>query len=238
MEEYEVRFVAFLDILGFSNLIEESGSPAPRISVQQIREALTVPTPAERDMVVIGRIGDISLCRHRLSHFSDCIVASTEPTEAGLLYLLMHVEKITFRLLTLGFLCRGGIVKGLLYHDDAAVFGPAVVGAYHIEKFVAKHPRIVIDEAVARWSYEQPEPVGKVMRSFILQHEDGHHAVHVLRRLAIASPGPEFMRIYQAISHHLDTEIARLHDRTDERKKVEWFKRHFHDVVTPNDRTR
>jgi hypothetical protein len=66
-------------------------------------------------------------------------------------------------------------------------------------------------------------------------HEDGHHAVHVLRRLAIASPGPEFMRIYHAISHHLDTEIARLRDRTDDRKKVEWFKRHFHDVVKPND---
>jgi hypothetical protein len=125
------------------------------------------------------------------------------------------------------------------YHDSLTMCrlnkGLVSIGAYHIEKFVAKHPRIVIEEAVASWSFQQPERVGKVMRSFILQHEDGHHAVHVLRRLAIASPGPEFMRIYHAISHHLDTEIARLHDRTDERKKVEWFKRHFHAVVKPND---
>jgi hypothetical protein len=36
MRDYEERFVAFLDILGFSNLIEESRPPARRISVEQI----------------------------------------------------------------------------------------------------------------------------------------------------------------------------------------------------------
>ena len=235
----EDRFVVFLDILGFSRLIKESAPPSPRISIEQVREALKVPDPAGADMVIVGRIGDISLCRHRVSHFSDCIVASTDPTEAGLMYLILHVQKIAFRLLRLGFLCRGGLVKGLLYHDPAAVFGPALVDAYDIETRVAKHPRVVLDDAVARWSYQLPEPVGKIMRRLVLRHEDGHHAVHVLRVLTTAmsadnGPGPESMRMYLDIANHLDAEIARLHDNPDGRKKVEWFRNHFHDLVRPN----
>jgi hypothetical protein len=233
MADYEERFVVFLDILGFSRLVKESAPPSPRISVEQLREALTVPDPAGADMVVIGRIGDVSLCRHRMSHFSDCIVASTDPTEAGLMYLILHIQKIAFRLLRLRFLCRGGLVKGLLHHDGVAVFGP-----YHIEKCVAKHPRVVLDDAIARWSYQLAEPVGRIMRARIRRHEDGHHAVHVLQSLTTAmsadnGPGPEYTRMCHDIANLLDTEIARLHDNPDDRKKVEWFKNHFHDLVRP-----
>lgn len=54
------------------------------------REALIVRAPAERDMIVIRpNRRHLALPTHQLSHFSDCIAASTKPTEAGLLYLLI-----------------------------------------------------------------------------------------------------------------------------------------------------
>lgn len=174
MADYEQRFVAFIDILGFSRAVEESAPPARRITLDQLREALQVPEPVQADKVVVGRIGDISRSGHRLNQFSDTIVVSTQFTEAGLMHLLMHAEKIGFRLLKLGFLCRGGIASGWLYHDDAIVLGPALLAAYHIEKNVAKHPRIVLDVAVAQWGLALPEPVGDHIKRLTWKHEDGH----------------------------------------------------------------
>jgi hypothetical protein len=85
---YEERFVAFIDILGFKDLIDRSVGPIRSITPEEIREALEIPKPAGTDQIIIGRIGDISESGHRMSAFSDCIAITVHPTEQGLLHLL------------------------------------------------------------------------------------------------------------------------------------------------------
>lgn len=49
----------------------------------------------------------------------------------------------------MGFLVRGGITIGPLYHDSNIVFGPALVRAATIEKDLARFPRVVLDSECA-----------------------------------------------------------------------------------------
>jgi len=85
-----------------------------------------MPEPVKAEQIVLGRIGDIARSGHRLTAFSDSIIITTDETEQGLMHILQHVGKIGYRLACLGVLYRGGIVNGLVYHDEQQIFGPAV----------------------------------------------------------------------------------------------------------------
>jgi hypothetical protein len=54
---YEERFTAFLDILGFSKLMERSATVPPEIPIETIITALDVPGPAEKGQLIIGSMG-------------------------------------------------------------------------------------------------------------------------------------------------------------------------------------
>jgi len=47
-------------------------------------------------------------------------------------------------------LCRGGIAVGPAYIDDTIVFGRPVVEAHYLEQEIAKYPRILLSNGIAR----------------------------------------------------------------------------------------
>lgn len=50
--------------------------------------------------------------------------------------------------LEIGLLVRGGLSRGKLYHHGRVVVGEAMIDAYHLEKEVARHPRVVISPRI------------------------------------------------------------------------------------------
>lgn len=69
-----------------------------------------------------------------VSAFSDCIVisypqVSSMPVESILWSLIKNISNIAALALEKGFLIRGGVSSGMLYHRDGIVFGPALVEA-------------------------------------------------------------------------------------------------------------
>lgn len=81
MASYINRYVAFLDILGFTDMISRSIGKPPGVTVDEIRSFLEVPEPVKKEQIVLGRIGDISKSGHRLTAFSDSIIITTDQTE-------------------------------------------------------------------------------------------------------------------------------------------------------------
>lgn len=231
---YTERFVAFLDVLGFSELIRRSALDPPEISLDDIISALDIPGPAKEGMLIIGTVGDISKSDHRIKQFSDCIVISTEPTEAGLLYLVHHIEKIGFSLLKLGFLCRGGITKGQIFHDKNVVLGPAMIKTYKLEKETAKFPRVILSKEVEDIALAMDSGQGIVLRSSLFKCED-FYIVHILRLLSfvlsLSGEVGEWERIYLKIKANLINEINRLKDCPKEKEYVTWFKSYFEQTV-------
>src|SRR5262245_56036444 len=125
--QYEDRFVAFVDILGFKGLVARTVQSPPRVTPDEIEQALAVAPAVDLQGVEIGRLGDLSDLELRRTCFSDCFVMSTEASEAGLVKLLLHLRAIASRLVRLHVLPRGGVTRGPLYHSEKAIFGPAMI---------------------------------------------------------------------------------------------------------------
>jgi len=136
---YDRRVVAFFDILGWRSEIVNAGTDPEKIGrlrriVIQYSRLLRLPVMAPVNVTT----------------FSDNVVISTPPDQNNTPYFLREMATIQVMTLSLGFLLRGGIAVGEIYHDDEAVFGPALNRAYELESTVARVPRIVIDDDVAQ----------------------------------------------------------------------------------------
>lgn len=191
---YENRIVAFIDILGFGALVEES---AENINVaQRILSALTSMLPenlqkeAEAtlnyDRIPADEVAaaEATLAKFNenvkksyqidISFFSDCIVLSTLTDNVMSKQMLLDiVGKFSMRLWSENrLLLRGGLTVGKLYHiNGGPVFGPAMNRAYYLESKLAKNPRILIDsECVEEF---RKETSFKVFESFIQEDETG-----------------------------------------------------------------
>lgn len=233
--EYENRYVGFLDILGFSDLIRRTLGASPSVAIADVIRALEVPEEVQLDGIILGRIGDISAAKHALTAFSDCVVISTIASEQGLMNLLFHVRAIVFRLLRLGFLSRGGIAQGPMYHLDGRVFGPAVLEAHRLEKDVAVFPRVILQPEIVEAGLHAEPPVDQLFARMIRLNDDGFYMVHSLWALRMAADSEngfvgEWQELVDGIARFLKDEETRLASdpiRTEELAKVHWFRKYF-----------
>lgn len=130
---YEKRIVAFVDILGFKTIIEDSIND---ISLRQKVLEVTKIIHSKRT----GNIEDI-----QVTTFSDSAVISYPLNmRNALFYTIIDIIHLQLELGHKGIMLRGGIAIGDLYHNEDIVFGPAMNEAYYLESKVAKFPRIVI----------------------------------------------------------------------------------------------
>jgi hypothetical protein len=136
--DYQERAVAFIDVLGFAELVKQSdANPTARAKLGKL---ITADKLFERFVGKFLRFADAAF-------FSDSFVLSVHPPESALIYLIRETGYLCRYLLLQGFPSRGAITTGSLYHDGRFVVGPALVGAYRLEQSVAIYPRIILDDA-------------------------------------------------------------------------------------------
>ncbi len=176
---YSERYVAFIDILGFSEHVRQSAhSQSGAEKLVKIMNKISEHWSDEDLKLTHEVIGD----KFKSQSFSDCTVLSEAATSRGLHYLLYTVTQFAVDLLANGFLCRGGIAKGLLHHSDNAVFGPAFLKAYDLEHNIADFPRIIVDQNTHQDFNQHPSPLG-------LEEHLGHDLRH-------AEDGPVYVDIF------------------------------------------
>ena len=150
---YKELIVAFIDILGFSDLVKRSSTDSE--SLKKISKIVDFVRDAVLEQEKIFKPDDDPFYLH-ISFISDSIVISTDaPSSANdpqFWHILKFVGSIGLNLLAIGVSCRGSIVIGQIFHHREsnfdAVVGPALVKAYEIERSVAVYPRIVVDSSV------------------------------------------------------------------------------------------
>jgi hypothetical protein len=147
------RFIGFVDILGFSQMVRAS----EKENVPSLDELLDA---AKR----LGESTDIEqftkygppICPaarsirddldFQLTQMSDGVVVSTEVSPAGVINVVGHCWRASMSLLTKGFMCRGYIKRGLLYHTGQQFVGSGFLDAYEREKHVAVFARDAEDQ--------------------------------------------------------------------------------------------
>lgn len=167
---YEEKIVAFVDILGFKQLIESTKTLPERLKsiIDQIQylKAWDSKGPnkwssqslfSQDDLVKNALateqekydIQDIVTC----TSISDCIIVSVPYDDTNfhqhLSALVSELSYIGAKLLLAGVPIRGGITVGKIIHAKSnLLLGPAYVEAYQLEEKEAIYPRIILSDEI------------------------------------------------------------------------------------------
>lgn len=139
MVEYKECYVAFLDILGFKELINKGDCNMINNIFQSILNFK--PHTMMKEAKVYDEI--------KYTIMSDSIVVYVETKNANSFIALADVcSQIQMKLLQNNppILLRGGIEKGTLYCKDKILFGQGLTKAYLLENNAATYPRIIFTE--------------------------------------------------------------------------------------------
>jgi len=142
--KYETKYVGFFDILGWSDAVKNSMND---IEMQKklglassAMRSHTKMSEWKQQLSGVNWPGDAQII-----HFSDSLVVSTSSDYSGKSEIISTLSFLSHVLLEHGFLLRGGITKGEIYHKDSLVFGPALNRAYELESKNAIFPRVILD---------------------------------------------------------------------------------------------
>ena len=143
--EYSDRYVAFLDMLGFSDMCGNKKMDCFEIkAVYNDIELLKLKYDIFAGVVISDEIRNGT----DFTFMSDSIIISAPHSDPGLLFILYLCSFIQNMLLQKGILLRGGIAKGEFFKLDSIMFGPALISAYQIESNTAVYPRIVLSDEI------------------------------------------------------------------------------------------
>jgi hypothetical protein len=109
IDDYEERYVAFVDLLGFkAQVATAEKNPSERA---RLREILGV---------VKDILGENPYIGFRRNYFSDCIVYSAKRTREGLHEMFEATGLLTLNLLQYDVMVRGGLTAGAMPMTDSA----------------------------------------------------------------------------------------------------------------------
>lgn len=134
---YTEKYVAFIDMLGFSELVSDSVNN--EVAYAAVVDAI------DRLRATACEIPSIDLVQ---TYFSDCIVLSSARTPDGLAGMLDAIRVVAENLVVVDVFVRGGLAAGPIFHDAQFMFGPGMLSAYHLESKVAINPAVVVTTEV------------------------------------------------------------------------------------------
>lgn len=167
---YEDRLVAFIDILGFANLVTKMSKDQELH--KRVHKTLTF-LQSHRESWKTDKIETSDL---EISVFSDSIAISSE-IDAGYL-LFWNCAWLQSQLLLSGILTRGGISVGPTFHKSDVLYGEGMLKAYQIECKAAVYPRLVVDPEIL------PRLEDLIKMSFLNQDTDGLWFINFFRLYA------------------------------------------------------
>lgn len=150
MKEYQDYYIAFIDILGFKQLInDKSCNEIAEIydSIRHIRILYKIIGNGDNEKS--EPIIPISEINFKVMSDSVCIYikANIQNSLLALVFICMDFQSRMLEFKT-PILLRGAITKGQLFSEDDIVFGPGFVKAYTMEEKNASVPRIIITKEI------------------------------------------------------------------------------------------
>jgi hypothetical protein len=197
--DFKEKFIAYIDILGFKKLVSAS-ERGTGMSIDEILGlAKELGTPEDRMKFI--KYGPMTCptskyvqrdLDFRLIQISDCVIVSVEVSPAGVINLVKHCWSAVIKLLDKGFMCRGYITRGLIYHTDTQVIGTGYQEAYQKESNVTAFghkadergtPFVEVDSAVCDYVRVHGDSCVKEMFSRFVKEDGTVTAIFPFQRL-------------------------------------------------------
>lgn len=200
--KYEERLVAYIDIMGWGAATNgEEITSAVKQALALFDEPFNFTSASFREKVdkELGPGKNPFYKDIECGIYSDGILISM-PADNG--PRIFSIGNICRKLIEFGFLCRGGITRGLCYHSGNRALGPAINEAVALEK-KAKLPRIICSTKVLDISN-----TGYLGSKFISIDPDGLNILNlfpsiVLKNSATIGRTLELSRITNAIKSNI-----------------------------------
>jgi hypothetical protein len=183
-------FVAFLDLLGFKNMVIKD---------------LEAPTGAEKYMDKLYTIHQktIELSKSTLDielvQFSDSIVLATKYDKASFSDFLNIIGNYQRTLLSEGILVRGGIAYGKHFNNNGFIYSNGLINAYKLESEVAKFPRIIVSRDLLELLYEKASYENESL-ALIKEHDD-HYFIDYLSDLSHEEISTNLAMVHKGLKH-------------------------------------
>lgn len=223
--KFENRAVAFIDVLGFKSVVNEATKESNKLyKLNNLIDLLTTAVP-ELDGTVAPNVPRTLIPKH--IYISDSIILSAPlesdemPTYRGLSILVMRVIQISHLLLSKGYLIRGGISVGRVWHSDVNIIGTAYQEAYKIETMTLV-PRVELSQS-AKELWNRTEGIANTM---CLDYKS-HFMVNVLHDYYIRPAELAFEGYSRVIQENLEADHPE-----DVQYKWWWFKQYLESEVT------
>lgn len=246
--EYESRYVAFIDILGFKELIKQhkqthQNGPA---SLNAIYDALSLDYRGfVEDYIRVKKQcngNDADQADLKMNTFSDFVVVSSSPCSIGLEMLLFVVARVSQDWLSKGYLSRGGITKGSVVHVGSnesrpLVFGPAFVEAYLLEQEVADYPRIILSRSLRKDIEHYKRDADDLTKDFYKlanKCKDGPMCIDLfahLRRDGFSFLGDDHSTEAGQFHNTLKSELDNSSDKPKWHRKTAWLVDQFNSAI-------
>jgi hypothetical protein len=237
---YEERVLAFIDILGFSESIKETMDKDTEIECETDKIYNLLEDVDALEIKHIKNTDNDMYASRVVSHFSDSIAISYLMTEkSGVFYILTDILFFCHTILQKGFLLRGAITCGKLYHSENKIFGPAMLAAHDMEQKLAVYPRIVFEDKIIAIAevYPAKRPSKKeqlkVIKKFIIKDFDGLNCLNYFDAINYVVGEKDGILVY---FNSLREAIIELEKSADKNisiySKYLWLKEKYNCVLT------
>ncbi|MBX3454087.1 hypothetical protein [Ferrovibrio sp.] len=239
---YEKRYVAFLDILGFREAVKKS--TAHDQTLFSIINALHSIRPQPDHIYKITTIpSTLPPPKFGASVFSDSIIIYDEFSLAGLYRTINNITQVTEQLAIYGMLARGSLTCGLLHaanspSNQPVVFGPALVQAVDLEK-VARHPRVILSADVYNEIWHYGIAMDSNYRDSVIIRDPDDGAAYISPmygfRSLVCRDEPDLKQLgldyLAAVAHSLMQNLRDAIDNPEHFKKQRWFTEQYNSIM-------
>lgn len=255
--KYENRLIAFIDILGFKEIVYSSEKDSSKIeflySVLDYLKSWEIPekwnlkfVEIEEDAQKKGVENFDIRSKTNSTSFSDSIVVSVKidnnvnEMASTLIANLSYIGAILFEK---GILFRGGLTIGNLIHNEGGtVFGKGLIEAYQLESNNANYPRIILsNKLIQKLNYPLKTKHNRYpYHQYLERFTDGCIGFHQMIYFQVIESSPEMNnerlkesleKIRKVIIKGLDTSFE--NPRVFE--KYKWLKTQYNKLIILND---
>jgi len=214
------RFLLYMDILGVRNIIGKS-SPET-LAIKRIIDLFTsffraFEIDCEKNRDHHGEYYQLKNFSPEISNFSDHIVASypkenysppfdTYPQSKAMcaVSLIRLVGQFHRLALEEGFLMRGAITQGGLWHTGNSILGPALIEVVDLEENTAIYPRVIIQDSLISTLKEYNSDLSSL---YVEKDFDGIYFVNYLKHPDFVGMGSHLKEPLLAIKKQISNQL-------------------------------
>lgn len=227
--EYRDKFIAFIDVLGFKQLVEQSTNGNGETLSEVLALLQAFGTKNERSMFQqygpmvcpCSRVLERNL-DFRLTQISDCVIVSAEVSPAGVINLLSHCTKVVVGFLLKGVMCRGYVTRGPVFHTDTQVIGTGYQAAYEGEGGVTAFKReadeqgtpfVQVDHSVVEYVSKETDECVQKMYGRMVKSDGDVSAIFPFDRFSHSFSLGGFGTKFDSEKEHRSNDVVRSNIR-------------------------